>query len=136
RGSDGKVTGLSLKFNPGGNVKSTKKKVTWLALDPQRPLVDMTLLDFDYLINKKKIEEDDDIMDFLTEQTRFETAAVADPNCAELKKGDVIQLERKGFYIVDRVAADSKSGKIELIFIPDGKAKSIASKASGNSSSK
>lgn len=50
-------------------------------------------------------------------------------NIRECSKGDIIQFERKGFYIVD-VAHDSSnpSQAVELIFIPDGKASTIALK--------
>jgi len=38
-------------------------------------LVDLCLLDFDYLVTKKKIEEEDDFMQLVNPHTRFETAA-------------------------------------------------------------
>jgi len=39
-----------------------------------------------------------------------------------LKKNDRIQLERRGYFIVDNTATPGDSGKkMELIFIPDGK---------------
>ncbi len=45
-----------------------------------------------------------------------------------LQKGDVLQLERKGYYIVDVPAA--KPGQPVVLFnIPDGRAKSVATKA-------
>ena len=33
---------------------------------------------------------------------RWETAALGDGNMRNLRKGDIIQLERKGYFIVDR----------------------------------
>lgn len=57
------------------------------------------------------------------------TEAVADLNVRELQKGDIIQFERKGFYIVDSAYDPSNPSKeVELIFIPDGKASTIALK--------
>ena len=85
-----------------------------------------TLLDYDYLITKKKLEENDDVKDFVTPVSEFREDALADANITALTKGDIIQFERKGYYIFDGVAAD---GKYEFIHIPDGRAASIASKA-------
>ncbi|KAG1877699.1 tRNA synthetases class I, catalytic domain-containing protein [Suillus subalutaceus] len=82
------------------------------------PSVDVTLLDYDYLITKKKLEEADDIKDFVT--------PFADANVSTLTKGDIIQFERKGYFIFDGTAED---GKLEFIRIPDGRAANLASKA-------
>ncbi|KAL1688249.1 glutamate-tRNA ligase [Schizophyllum commune] len=133
-----KVTSLELELHLEGDVKKTKLKTTWLAADPANPLtaapgadvslapVPVTLLDYDYLITKKKLEEGDDVKDFVTPQTEFRTAAIADGNVRTLKKGDIIQFERKGYYILD---GDSEDGRREFVHIPDGRAAGIASKA-------
>lgn len=123
------ITELSMELNLDGDFKKTKKKVTWLSSSsPSTPLTPVTLLDYDYLITKKKLEEDDDVKNFLTPQTEFRVEAVADLNVANLKKGDIIQFERKGYYIVDRAFDAASSTAAELILIPDGKASSIVSK--------
>ena len=80
----------------------------------------MDLVDFDFLITKDKLEEEDNVDDFLTPKTEFRTEAVADGNVAELKKGEVIQFERKGYFRVDRAF---KHGEKAVMFcIPTGKA--------------
>ena len=112
------VTGLELELNVGGDVKTTKQKITWLATEPQE-LIPVELLDFDYLITKDKIEEDDNVDDFLNEHTEFRTEALADHNVVDLKEDDVIQFERKGYFRVDRAF---KHGKPAILFnIPTGK---------------
>ncbi len=55
---DGPVTGITAELHLEGDVKKTKWKLTWLASKAE--LVPLQLVDFDYLITKKKIEEDDD----------------------------------------------------------------------------
>lgn len=47
---------------------------------------------------------------------------MGDPNMRALQQGDIIQLERKGYYRVDQAYA--KEGVPMLLFsIPDGRAK-------------
>jgi len=123
------VDSMDIVLHLEGDFKKTKKKVTWLsrvAASGDKSVVDVTLLDYDYLITKRKLEEDDEVKDFITPVTEFKKAAVGDVNMASLKKGDIIQIERKGYYIVDK-AYDGTS--MDIISIPDGKAGKMASKA-------
>lgn len=62
--------------------------------------------------------------------TRVETTAQGDANIRRLQKGDIIQLERKGYFIVDKVAF-REGDPYEMLAIPDGKAKTwgVGSKA-------
>ncbi|KAI6045554.1 tRNA synthetases class I, catalytic domain-containing protein [Pisolithus marmoratus] len=130
-GPHGEITSLILGLHLEGDFRQTKKKITWLAqpTDDHR-LIDITLLDYDYLITKKKLEEEDDVKDFVTPVSEFREAAFTDANAAALKKGVIIQFERKGYYIFDGAAED---GKLEFIKIPDGRAANLASKAAGKS---
>jgi len=51
-------------------------------------------------------------------------AAEGDANMRTLQKGDVLQLERKGYFIVDEPLA--RVGRPAVLFaIPDGKARPI-----------
>ena len=127
------VESIEMELHLTGDFKKTKKKVTWLSASPTAPLIPVLLLDYDYLITKKKLEVDDEVTSFLTPTTEFRVDALADTNVRALKKGEVIQFERKGYYIVDKAfGAPSEIGgevdQVELILIPDGKAASIASK--------
>ncbi|KAL8866208.1 MAG: hypothetical protein Q9174_006436, partial [Haloplaca sp. 1 TL-2023] len=81
------VTALELELHLQGDVKKTKQKVTWLAMQGQE-LIPVDLVDFDFLITKDKLEEEDNVDDFLTPKTEFRTEAVADGNVAELKEGE------------------------------------------------
>lgn len=129
-GPSGEVTSLEADLFLEGDFKKTKKKVTWLPSDGSS-LVDVTLLDYDYLITKDKLEKLDDVTDYITPTTEFRVEAIADANVAPLKKGDIIQFERKGYYILDRVqgSAATKDLHLDFIFIPDGRTASVASKA-------
>src|SRR6266487_6678762 len=79
------ITGLELQLHLEGDFKKTKKKISWLAETTN--VSEVTLVDYDYLINKRKLEEEDDVKDFVTEKTEFVTHALADHNVKELKKG-------------------------------------------------
>lgn len=70
-----------------------------------------------------QVEEDDDFMTLVNENTKFETAALGDLNMGQLNKGDIIQLERKGYYIVDVPFAASTRVPVVLFNIPDGRVK-------------
>ena len=118
---NGTVTQLVGELHLEGSVKMTKLKLTWLS--DIEDLVSLSLVDFDYLINKKKLEEDEDFLDNLNPCTRREALALGDPNMRNVKKGEVIQLERKGYYRCD-VPFVRSSKPIVLFAIPDGRQKS------------
>lgn len=110
----GVVTAIDATLHLEGDFKKTEKKVTWLAAGKTTPV---ELVDFDHLITKDKLEEGDNFEDFLTPETKFVTEAVGDVNVAAMKKGDIIQFERKGYYILDEI----KDGKYIFFTVPDGK---------------
>ncbi|KAF2731877.1 glutamyl-tRNA synthetase [Polyplosphaeria fusca] len=113
------VTGLELELHLQGDVKKTSKKVTWLSTDQN--LIPVELVDFDYLITKDKLEEDDRLEDFLNKNTKTVTKAVADCNVAELAVDDIIQFDRKGYFRIDKAFAH---GEAAVAFnIPTGKSK-------------
>ena len=104
-----------------GSVKSTKLKLTWLPKIEE--LVQLTLVDFDYLITKKKVEEDDIFADLVNLNSEVRTITHGDANMRTLLKGDVLQLERKGYFIVDEPFVSAGSPMV-LFSIPDGRTRS------------
>ncbi|KAJ0094945.1 hypothetical protein Patl1_15410 [Pistacia atlantica] len=118
RDPDGNVTQLTGILHLEGSVKTTKLKLTWLP--ETNELVNLTLMGFDYLITKKKLEEGEDFLDVLNPCTKIETPAVGDSNMRNLKRGDVLQLERKGYYRCD-VPFTRPSKPVVLFAIPDGR---------------
>ncbi|EAZ51461.1 glutamate--tRNA ligase, partial [Cryptosporidium parvum Iowa II] len=119
------------KLNLEGDFRSTKKKIHWLANLPS-VLTKCILREYDHLINKRKPEDGDEIQDLVNTESLFETPAFCDPLIKDLKSGDRLQLERRGYFIVDKpFCSDKPEEPIILIKIPDGK-----SKASSTISSK
>jgi glutamyl-tRNA synthetase len=135
--NSGTVTSLVMELNLEGDFKKTTKKITWLAQPTAaHPLLNATLIDHDYLITKKKLEEEDDLKDFVTPVTEFREDALTDANVRELKPGDIVQFERRGYYVFDGInggdgdsSTDERSQTWEFILIPDGRAAGLASKA-------
>lgn len=116
--ASGLVTGLELDLHLEGDFKKTEKKVTWLSTEGQE-LIPVELVDFDYLLAKDSMQEEDELEDVLNTKTEFREEAVADCNVAELKEGEIIQFDRKGYFRVDRAYAP---GKPAVLFnIPTGK---------------
>ncbi|CDP17749.1 unnamed protein product [Coffea canephora] len=115
---EGNVTQLTGVLHLEGSVKTTKLKLTWLP--DTNELVTLSLVDFDYLITKKKLEEDENFVDVVNPCTKMETAALGDSNMRNLKRGDIIQLERKGYFRCD-VPFIRPSKPLVLFAIPDGK---------------
>ncbi|GIZ47557.1 hypothetical protein CKM354_001064500 [Cercospora kikuchii] len=111
------VSELELELHLQGDVKKTSKKVTWLSTDQE--LVPLVMYDFDYLIKKDKLEEEDDFEKSLNPETEFKTEALADCNVAELKEDDIVQFDRKGYFRIDKAF---KHGEPVIAFqIPTGK---------------
>jgi glutamyl-tRNA synthetase len=112
------ISHVELELHLEGDVKKTEKKVTWLS-NQGAPLVDVDLYEFDYLITKDKLEEDDKVEDFINPKTETRTPAYADANVGLLKEGDIIQFDRKGYFRLD---APAGAGKPAIFFgIPTGK---------------
>mmetsp|Transcript_34079 Transcript_34079/g.71713 ORF Transcript_34079/g.71713 Transcript_34079/m.71713 type:complete len:893 (+) Transcript_34079:32-2710(+) len=115
--------GLEGVFVPDGDVKAAKRKLSWLADVPEN--IPVILSEFDNLISKEKLEEDDKFEDFINPDTWAETEVIGDAGLKTLQEHDIIQLERRGFYRVDKpYVNDSK--KLMLFMVPDGKKKAMS----------
>jgi glutamyl-tRNA synthetase len=116
--SDGSVASVRAVHDPAATNFSKTKKYTWLAAVPDN--IECTLVEFDHLISKAKLDDDDNFQDFVNPVTRTESTAVCDACLRNVAQGTVIQLERKGFFRVD--SAYGGVGKPPVLFaIPDGK---------------
>jgi glutamyl-tRNA synthetase len=100
------------------------KKLTWVCADLDTT-VEITLIEYDHLITKKKIEENDDVKDLVNHNSRIEYTAIAEGSLRTLQKGTPIQLERRGYFFIDQ-AATGEGKPLRLNFIPDGKTKSMS----------
>ncbi|KAH6889496.1 tRNA synthetases class I, catalytic domain-containing protein [Thelonectria olida] len=110
---------LQLELHLAGDFKTTEKKVTWLAADKEN-LVEAELWEFGYLITKDTLEKEDNLDDYLAPDTANMAVAYVDANIAELKEGDFLQLERKGYFRVDKALGQGPEGRAVLFKVPTG----------------
>jgi len=94
------------------------KKITWIANDPAS-VFDITLVELDHIITKKKVEDDESVKDIVNMNSRISYTAIAEGNLKQAKRGSIIQLERRGYFFVDKIAEGANL--MTLNFIPDGK---------------
>ncbi|OQS07909.1 glutamyl-tRNA synthetase [Thraustotheca clavata] len=123
KNSDGEIISVDCKDHPEGDFKKTKLKITWLAQVDD--VVPATLVEFDHLISKPKLEDGDNFIDHLTPVTRAEMHAIGDHGLRNLQYGDIIQLERRGYFRVDSPYV-SKDKPLVLFMIPDGKQRAMS----------
>ncbi|KAK4103989.1 hypothetical protein N658DRAFT_514005 [Parathielavia hyrcaniae] len=101
----------------------TEKKVTWLAKEEEgrrSSLIEAELWTFDYLLTKDTLGKDDTLDDFLATDTATMTEALCDANMATVEANTIIQLERKGYFRVDKAAGQGPRGKAVLFKISTG----------------
>ena len=99
------------------------KKFTWITACPKTTF-EVTLVELDHLITKKKVEENESVQDIVNRNSYISYTAIAEGNMKFLKKGDKIQLERRGYFFVDKI--EIGNSKMTLNFIPDGKQKNMS----------
>lgn len=122
------VTRLEGTYNAGGDPKKTDKKLTWLdgAASQQADFVPVSFVELDTLVTVPKVEDGVDFESIVNPQTIYETPGLGEPAMRSVQKGDIIQISRRGFFIVDALAAADGSSPMKLIFIPDGKMKAMS----------
>uniref|UniRef100_A0A673WHE4 Bifunctional glutamate/proline--tRNA ligase n=1 Tax=Salmo trutta TaxID=8032 RepID=A0A673WHE4_SALTR len=128
--ASGKVTSLDGKLNLENKDYKKTTKITWLAETPRAPLLPTVCVNYQHLITKPVIGKEDDFKEYINKQSKLEEKMLGDPCLKDLKKGDIIQLQRRGFYICDQpyepISPHScKESPCVLLFIPDGHTKEM-----------
>jgi len=114
--------GFEAEHVPDGDIKAAKRKISWLVnADCNTPCV---LTEFDNLVTKEKLDEEDDFKDFINPSTLAKSDVIADASLKTLQQHDIIQLERRGYFRVDRPYM-GPANPIVLHMVPDGKSKSM-----------
>ncbi|KAH9630766.1 hypothetical protein HF086_000994 [Spodoptera exigua] len=130
KAADGTVT--SIDATPNLDNKDYKKtlKLTWLADTPKSPTVEVYCVYFDHIISKPLLGKDEDFKQYIGHKTRWEIPMLGEPELLKVKVGDIIQLQRRGFFRVDVAAAPpsqhtSRPTPLVLFHVPDGHTKEM-----------
>jgi bifunctional glutamyl/prolyl-tRNA synthetase len=127
---DDVITSVDAKLNLENTDYKKTTKVTWLADSDKCSLTPAVAVKFDNIISKPILEKDDDFKQFINKNTRESEHLLCDPQLKNCKEGDIIQLQRRGFFRVDRPfspidgATFTESPAI-LFAIPDGHTKEM-----------
>ncbi|XP_071595791.1 bifunctional glutamate/proline--tRNA ligase isoform X5 [Heliangelus exortis] len=135
RNSSGKIVSIDAKLNLENKDFKKTTKITWLAETPRAPLVPTVCVNYEHLITKPVLGKDEDFKQYINRNSKQEELMLGDPCLKELKKGDIIQLQRRGFFICDEpyepVSPYScKDAPCILIYIPDGHTKEMPTSGS------
>jgi glutamyl-tRNA synthetase len=128
KNDNGDVVSIEARYHPEATNFSKTKKVTWVAAIPD--LVPCKLVEFDHLITEPILKDGSDFKDFVTPVSRAETDALGDPYLRTVQKGEVVQLERKGFFRCDKPYGGSPDKPAVLFLIPDGRVKAMSTLSS------
>ncbi|XP_050061568.1 bifunctional glutamate/proline--tRNA ligase-like isoform X2 [Aphis gossypii] len=136
RNQDNKIEKIYAVSDLGNTDFKSTIKVTWLPSTDNSEseevlpiLVPVVCVYFDHLISKAVLAKDDDFKDYLnTENSRWELQMLGDSELKDIKKGDVIQLQRRGYFICDSTYQpfsihSGKETPLVLFNIPDGHTK-------------
>uniref|UniRef100_A0A336L852 Bifunctional glutamate/proline--tRNA ligase n=1 Tax=Culicoides sonorensis TaxID=179676 RepID=A0A336L852_CULSO len=126
--SNGKVTSVDASLNLENKDYKKTLKLTWLCQTSVTDFPPTYCVYFDHIISKAVLGKDEDFKQYLGKNTRTEVPMLGDPELKKCKVGDIIQLQRRGFYRVDQAYAPASplSGveqPVVLFFIPDGHSK-------------
>jgi bifunctional glutamyl/prolyl-tRNA synthetase len=85
--------------------------VTWLADAPaDAPFTPVKCYHFDHIISKAVLDKDEDFKLFCDHKTEFEFDVLGDHEMRHVKKGDIIQISRRGYFICDEPFVPAAAG--------------------------
>ncbi|EFN80646.1 Bifunctional aminoacyl-tRNA synthetase [Harpegnathos saltator] len=116
------------------NYKDTLK-ITWLAAPSaaesdrkaeETDAISCYAVYFDHIMSVPVLGKDDDFKNFVAKDTRKEVEMLGEVELKRVKKGEIIELRRKGFFICDVPYApispySSREQSVILFHIPDGR---------------
>lgn len=123
----GLVTAIKGRLNLDNKDFKKTLKVTWLEGSNPSNTIPAFLTYYDHIIKKPVVGKDEDFKQYINRDSKLTVSAVVDGALKNATKGTVIQIQRKGFFIVDEpydgestVDFTGKPKPIVLISVPDG----------------
>uniref|UniRef100_A0A671N1E1 Bifunctional glutamate/proline--tRNA ligase n=1 Tax=Sinocyclocheilus anshuiensis TaxID=1608454 RepID=A0A671N1E1_9TELE len=139
RDASGAITSLDGHLNLENTDYKKTTKITWLTESSRAPFVPTVCVNYQHLITKPVLGKDDDFKAYINKNSKIEEKMLGDPCLKDLKKGDLIQLQRRGFFICDQpyepISPHScKESPCVLLYIPDGHTKEMPTAGSKDKS--
>ncbi|XP_037046618.1 bifunctional glutamate/proline--tRNA ligase [Bradysia coprophila] len=124
---DGKIVSIDASLKLDNKDFKKTVKLTWLC-ETTDEFTPTYCVFFEHIISKAVLGRDEDFKNYIGHQTRTEVEMIGDPELRKCKKGDIIQLQRRGYFKVDRAYAPPSiytgvTSPIILLEVPDGKEK-------------
>ncbi|XP_063973582.1 bifunctional glutamate/proline--tRNA ligase [Diachasmimorpha longicaudata] len=130
---NGVITSVNAKLNTDNKDYKNTVKLTWLPATSDSQgicttgLINFSVFYFEHIITKAVLGKDDDFKDFVNKDTMKEVALLGEPALKRVQCGEIIQLQRKGFFRCERPYDEISpfSGRqqpVVFFHIPDGHA--------------
>lgn len=129
--ASGKISSVDATLNLDNKDFKKTLKLTWLSIEDDSLEYPPTYcVYFDNIISKAVLGKDEDFKQYIGHKTREEVKMLGDPELKKCKKGDIIQLQRRGFFKVDNAYAPASPfsnaiSPVILFSIPDGHTKDM-----------
>ncbi|TPP58441.1 Glutamyl tRNA synthetase cytoplasmic [Fasciola gigantica] len=140
--SEAYITAVDGELNLQDTDYKKTLKITWLPeLEDKSPaLCPVTCLIYDHLLTKGILGKDEDFKPYVNRNSKVEQCLLGDPDVRNLKKGEIIQLQRRGYYIVDvpyeaKCKATGFESPCVLIQIPEGTMSKTTTDTAGSTAS-
>ncbi|XP_030051879.1 bifunctional glutamate/proline--tRNA ligase isoform X4 [Microcaecilia unicolor] len=135
RSAGGRIESIDARLNLENKDYKKTTKITWLAETPSAQPIPVVCVTYDHLITKPVLGKEEDFKQYVNRNSKQEELMLGDPCLKDLKKGDIVQLQRRGFFICDQpyepVSPYScKEAPCVLIYIPDGHTKEMPTSGS------
>ncbi|KFD45817.1 hypothetical protein M513_13298 [Trichuris suis] len=130
RSNDGNATCVKARLDlENTNYKNTLK-FTWLAEAEDAEMVPVVASHFDNVISKAQLGKNEDFKDYVCYDSRHNFEMLGEAAMRDIRKGDIVQLQRKGFFICDQpyCEKDPYTGRpfpLVLFDVPDGHEKEL-----------
>lgn len=124
----GGITSMEAELHLDNKDFKKTTKLTWIAESSKAPLLPTIAVHFDDVISKPVLTKNDDFKDYINKDSKHETEMLGDPAMASIKKGDIIQLQRRGYFICDQPYEPpsrytGRESPCILFSVPDGHTK-------------
>jgi len=121
KSDEGRTTGIDAELDLDNKDYKKTLKVTWLPADLKTKNIPVKCLFYEHVISKAVLGKDEEWKDYVNKNYQTSKMMLGEPALADLKKGDILQLQRKSYFIVDAALGQHGDGSpLVLIEMPDG----------------